>query len=149
MSTSPTRLVLFVCVENTFRKIIAEAIFNAYAPTGWMSESAGVEPAESMNPVAVQLLHEIGLTVDPERKPRLLTPELVARASRIVTFGCLDRHPIGVREKSEDWHIPGSMGSNGALRDRAELLAIRGEIERRVLKLTHDLQKQLNRMTHE
>lgn len=39
------KLVLFVCVENTFRSVLSEAIFNAQAPDGWRAESAGVQPA--------------------------------------------------------------------------------------------------------
>jgi arsenate reductase (thioredoxin) len=140
MNAASSRLVLFVCVENTFRSIIAEAIFNAHRPTGWRAESAGVRPAENINPVAIQLLNEIGMEVAP-KKPRLVTPDLVAESSRIITFGCLDRCPIGAKEKSEDWQIPGSTGRDGSLRAREELLAIRGEVERRVLKLIHQLQR--------
>ena len=138
MSGGSTRLVLFVCVENTFRSIIAEAIFNAHAPSGWRAESAGVRPVSEINPVAVTLLQEIKVEVT-HTKPVMVTPSMVAEASRIVTFGCLDRCPIGAKEKSEDWPIPGSMGKDGLLRPREELLAIRGEIERRVLKLIHQL----------
>jgi arsenate reductase len=117
------------------------AIFNAYAPKGWRAESAGVQPAEAINPVAIELLHEIGIEVGP-KTPRLVTPELVARAWRIITFGCVDRCPIGAKEKSQDWPIPGStMGKDGALRNREELLAIRGELERRILKLIHEIQR--------
>ena len=136
-----SRIVLFVCVENTFRSIIAEAIFNAYSPPNWYAESAGFRPAENINPVAIQLLHEIGIEV-VEKKPRLVTQEMVTEASRVIAFGCLDRCPIAAKGKAEDWQsIPGSVGKDGALRNREELLAIRGEIERRVLKLIHGLQR--------
>ena len=141
MPSSLERIVLFVCVENTFRSIISEAIFNTYAPKGWHAESAGVQPAETINPVAVELLHEIGIEIGSKR-PRLVTPELVAGAARVVTFGCLDRCPIGAKEKSEDWPIPGStIGKNGSLRSPVELRAIRGELERRVLKLIHEIDR--------
>ena len=133
---------MFVCVENTFRSIIAEAIFNTHAPKGWCGESAGVRPVEKINPVAVGLLHEIGIEVAPAKKPRLVTPALVEEASRVVTFGSLDCCPVGATGKSEDWPIPGSVGKDGALRSREERLAIRGEIERRVLKLIHRMQRE-------
>ena len=138
MSSSPKRTILFVCVENTFRSIISEAIFNTYAPKGWHAESAGVRPAETINPIAIELLHEIGIEIG-SKKPRLVTPELVESATRVVTFGCLDHCPIGAKEKSEDWPIPGSVGKDGALRNRLELNAIRGELERRVLRLIHEI----------
>ena len=40
------------------------------------------------------LLTELGIALT-ERTPRMVTGELVARASRVVTFGCLDRCPVG------------------------------------------------------
>jgi len=139
MNSASTHLVLFVCVENTFRSIIAEAIFNVHAPQGWRARSVGVRPGEKINPVTIQLLGEIGIEV-AQRRPRLVTSDLVIEASKIVPFSCLDRRPIGARE-SEDWPIPGSTGKDGLLRRREELLAIRGEIERRVLRLIHELRR--------
>ena len=73
-------IVLFVCVENTFRSVLSEAIFNAHAPKGWHAESAGVQPAEAINPTVISLLSEVGVKLGP-RKPRLVSPNLVARAS--------------------------------------------------------------------
>ena len=49
------RVVLFVCVENTFRSVLSEALFNATAPPGWRAESAGVQAAASINPVVPEL----------------------------------------------------------------------------------------------
>ena len=72
MNGAPTRLVLFVCVENTLRSVIAAPIFNAHAPSGWHAGSAGVTPADSINPVAVELLEEIGIKV-AHGKPRVVT----------------------------------------------------------------------------
>ena len=141
MEPSSERMVLFVCVENTFRSIMSEAIFNAHAPKGWHAESAGVQPAKTINPIAVELLHEIGIEVGP-KVPRLVSPELVLRASRVVTFGCLDRCPIGAKEKSEDWAIPGSTkGKDGPLKGAEELRAIRDELMRRILNLIQEVEK--------
>lgn len=36
------RTVLFVCVENSFRSVVAEAYFNRYAAGGWRAVSAGL-----------------------------------------------------------------------------------------------------------
>lgn len=129
------RMVLFVCVENTFRSIMSEAIFNAHAPERWHAESAGVQPAEAINPIALELLREIGIKLG-SRTPRLVTPELTARAWRVVTFGCLDRCPIGAKEKSEDWPIPGSTGKN-----HHELQALRDDLERRILRLIKEIEQ--------
>lgn len=122
-------VVLFVCVENTFRSVLSEALFNAAPPRGWHAESAGVQSAASINPIVVDLLREIGIELGP-KTPRTVTPELIRRATRVVTFGCLDRCPIGAKEKAEDWPIPGSTGKS-----MQDLRGIRDELRRRVDEL--------------
>jgi arsenate reductase (thioredoxin) len=122
-------LVLFVCVENTFRSVLSEALFNASAPRGWRAESAGVQAAPTINPIVVDLLREVGLTL-ASKTPRTVTPEMIARASRVVTFGCLDRCPIGAKDKSEDWPLPGATGKS-----MEELRAIRDELRHRIADL--------------
>lgn len=121
-----TNTILFVCVENTFRSVLSEELFNSKAPPGWRAESAGVSPAASLNPDVRQLLSEVGIKLT-ERTPRVVTPALVAKASRVVTFGCLDRCPIGAEGKGEDWPLPGATGKTFE-----ELRGIRDELSRRV-----------------
>jgi arsenate reductase len=114
---------------------MSEALFNSHAPTGWRAEGAGVQPAEAINPVVASLLNEVGISIGP-KKPRLVTPDLVARARRVITFGCLDRCPIGAKGKSEDWPLPGSTGKN-----MEELRAIRGELQQRILDLIERIEQ--------
>ncbi len=123
------RTILFVCVENTFRSVLSEEIFNSKGPTGWQAESAGVNPAEKVNPVVRELLKEVGITMK-EKTPRVVTPELVRSAVRVVTFGCLDRCPIGAEGKGEDWPLPTASGKT-----MEELREIRDELSRRVDEL--------------
>ena len=126
MCKTTTNTILFVCVENTFRSVLSEELFNSKAPPGWRAESAGVSPAASLNPDVRQLLSEVGIKLT-ERTPRVVTPALVATASRVVTFGCLDRCPIGAEGKGEDWPLPGATGKTFE-----ELRGIRDELSRRV-----------------
>src|SRR5437899_1750265 len=123
------KTILFVCVENTFRSVLSEELFNSKAPPGWKAESAGVSPAADVNPKVRELLKEIGIEMR-ERTPRVVTGEMVAQASRVVSFGCLDRCPIGAERKGEDWPLPGAAGKT-----MEELRAIREELSRRVDKL--------------
>jgi arsenate reductase len=120
------RTILFVCVENTFRSVLSEELFNSKAPPGWRAESAGVSPALSVNPSVRSLLSEIGINL-AERTPRVVTPDLIAKASRVVTFGCIDRCPIGAESKSEDWPLPGATAKTFE-----QLREIRDELSRRV-----------------
>ena len=106
--------------------MLSEELFNSKAPPGWRAESAGVSPAPSVNPNVRPLLSEIGINLT-ERTPRVVTPALVAKASRVVTFGCLDRCPIGAEGKGEDWPLAGATGKTFE-----ELRGIRDELSRRV-----------------
>ncbi len=124
---SPSRrLVLFVCVENTFRSVLSEAIFNTHAPQDWKAVSAGVQPATAVNPVVIDLLGEIGIEVGT-KTPQLVTEKMISAAGRVVTFGCLDRCPINAKDKSVDWPIPAATGKT-----LVELRAIRDELRRRI-----------------
>jgi len=133
MGSTPPNVILFVCVENTFRSIMSEAIFNANAPKGWHAESAGVKPVRAINPLVIELLNEIGIQVE-SKTPKLVTPAMIERARRVVTFGCLDRCPVGAKEKAEDWPIPGSTDKTWV-----ELTSIRDELMSRVLALIERL----------
>jgi hypothetical protein len=72
------------------------------------------------------LLKEVGIVLT-NRAPRLVTDDMVARASKVVTFGCLDRCPTGVQGKGEDWPVPGATGKTFE-----ELRGIRDELSERV-----------------
>ncbi|MGE5122951.1 MAG: arsenate reductase ArsC [Acidobacteriaceae bacterium] len=54
--------VLFLCVGNTCRSQMAEAIVNACLAESWEAFSAGSRPEEAVNPLALQALEEIGIT---------------------------------------------------------------------------------------
>lgn len=113
-------------MENTFRSVLSEELFNSKAPAVWRAESAGVNPAQAVNPYVSRLLKEVDITMR-DRTPRLVTPDLVAGASRVVTFGCLDRCPVGAEEKGEDWPLPGASGKK-----YEELKEIRDELSGRI-----------------
>lgn len=125
--------ILFVCVENTFRSVLSEALFNAHAPSGWRAESAGVSPVAAINPVVAPLLEEVGVRLGA-KIPRAVTPAMIASADRVVTFGCLDRCPRGAEGKSEDWPVDGA--TNKTL---PQLRAIRDDLAVRVAELIASL----------
>ena len=104
----PERTVLFVCVENACRSLMAEAMFNADPPPGWRAVSAGTRPAASPNPRTAAMLREIGLAL-PGHAPALLTPELIRDSAVRVTLGCIDDASCPVRLKESeyrDWGLP-------------------------------------------
>jgi arsenate reductase len=54
--------VLFVCVHNSARSQMAEALMNKYWGDRFEAHSAGLEPGE-LNPLAVESLKEIGIDI--------------------------------------------------------------------------------------
>lgn len=121
------RIVLFVCVENACRSLMAEAMFNADPPPGWRASSAGTRPAAVPHARTASMLQEIGYSL-PEHPPRSLTPEMLAASSLRVTMGCLDDASCPVRLKElayRDWALrdPAPLDDGGFRAVRDELLA--------------------------
>ncbi|MEM1575529.1 MAG: arsenate reductase ArsC [Nitrososphaerota archaeon] len=102
---SADKIVLFVCVENSFRSQIAEAYFNKFAPKGWKAISAGIKPATNIHPNAILLMKEEGIDIS-NKKPKLLTKEIqeIAEIAIIVCSG--NKCPLVYAKKVEDWDIP-------------------------------------------
>lgn len=129
-------MVLFICVENACRSLMAEAIFNANPPPGWTASSAGTQPAAQPNPRVPRMLKEIGLSV-PDHPPRLLSNEMMTDAAIRVTMGCLDSASCPARLKSMeviDWALP-----DPARLDDAGFRGVRDSIRERIEKLVREI----------
>jgi len=118
------KTVLFVCVENACRSLMAESMFNADPPPGWSATSAGTSPSAAPNPRAAPMLAEVGLHV-PDHPPQLLTKEMMDAAPVRVTMGCLDDASCPAHLKGlelRDWALPNPAGLDDAgfreVRDR-------------------------------
>ena len=102
--------VLFICIENSCRSQMAEAIFNHLAPEDVRATSAGSRPAREVDPFALAVLKENGIKTD-SLNPKLLTRELAHGADRIVTMGCPEACPT-VGKPVEDWGIEDPSGGD-------------------------------------
>src|SRR5579864_7866390 len=130
------RTVLFICVENACRSLMAEAMFNAIAPIGWHATSAGTSPARASNPRTTAMLREIGLSL-PAHPPQPLSTEMMVGASERITMGCLDDASCPARLKSlrvADWGLP-----DPAALDDAGFRRVRDELRARVSTLASEL----------
>ncbi|HYK93255.1 MAG TPA: hypothetical protein VEY07_04340 [Thermoplasmata archaeon] len=131
------RAVLFVCVENSCRSLMAEAIFNADPPNGWIANSAGTQPARQANGRTAPMLREIGVEM-PEHPPQRLTDEAIDGASIRITMGCLDHQSCPARLRGgrlTDWELP-----DPANLDDAAFRGVRDEIRRRVAALRDEIE---------
>jgi arsenate reductase len=84
------RTVLFVCLHGAAKSVVAAAEFERLARARGVdarAASAGTEPDAEIAPVVVARLLQEGIDLRGLR-PRRVTPEDVARASRVVSFGC-------------------------------------------------------------
>ncbi|MEM3615899.1 MAG: arsenate reductase ArsC [Candidatus Methanomethylicia archaeon] len=122
-------LLLFVCVENTFRSQIAEAYFNTFAPEGWKAISAGVKFAENVHPNAIKLMSEEGIDIS-FKKPKLLTRELQENVDMAVIVCSGGECPLLFVERIEEWGLP-----DPAKMSLEEARAIRDLIKSKVLNL--------------
>lgn len=109
------KTVLFVCVHNAGRSQMAEALVNHIARERGLSvraESAGTEAGATINPVAVEVMREIGVSMDSQH-PKQLTEEMADAADRVITMGCgvdAETCPARVRPMMEDWGLDDPKG---------------------------------------
>lgn len=101
--------VLFVCVHNAGRSQMAAGWLTHLAGDRIDVRSAGTEPADRINPEAVQAMREAGIDITAQR-PKMLTPEAARASDVVVTMGCGDTCPIYPGKRYEDWDLPDPAG---------------------------------------
>ena len=131
MADQPT--VLFVCVHNAGRSQMAAGYLQHLAGDRVTVLSAGSQPADRINPVAVQAMSEDGVDITAAT-PKILTTEAVQESDVVITMGCGDTCPIYPGKRYEDWELEDPAGKVIEVVRR-----IRDEIEARVTKLLGDL----------
>jgi arsenate reductase len=131
MSDKPT--VLFVCVHNAGRSQMAAGYLQHLAGDRIEVLSAGSQPVDRINPVAVEAMAEAGVDITAGR-PKVLTTEAVQVSDVVITMGCGDECPYFPGKRYEDWVLDDPAGQGiDAVRP------IRDEIRRRVEALVADL----------
>ena len=126
-------MVLFVCVHNAGRSQMAAGFMQALGQGRIEVLSAGSAPKDSINPVAVQVMAEVGIDI-ASNIPKVLTTQAVKEADAVITMGCGDSCPIYPGMRYEDWVLddPAGQGIDS-------VRIIRDEIKIRVEKLLGEL----------
>ena len=127
---------LFVCVHNAGRSQMAEAFFNNEVKKKNLKNisclSAGTDPTENINPVAVNAMKEIGIDLS-KSSPKILTYDMIDSETKIITMGC-NVNPEKINkltdENVKDWELPNPAGL-----EISEVRNIRDDIKKRVEKL--------------
>lgn len=125
MSEKPT--VLFVCVHNAGRSQMAAGFLRELGGDRVEVLSAGSEPKDRINPVAVEAMAEQGIDI-ANNTPKVLTTEAVRDSDVVITMGCGDACPIFPGKRYEDWKLddPAGQGIEAVRPIRDE---IRGRVE--------------------
>ncbi|MGN9779151.1 arsenate reductase ArsC [Micromonospora sp. H33] len=131
MSEKPS--VLFVCVHNAGRSQMAAAWLRHLAGDTVEVRSAGSEPADQINPVAVQAMHEVGIDIT-NQTPVRLTWDTAEASDIIVTMGCGDTCPVFPGKRYEDWKLTDPAGQPIDV-----VRQVRDDIKRRVTALLAEL----------
>ena len=95
--------------------------------------SAGSAPKESINPIAIQAMAEVGIDI-ANNVPKILTSEAVQASDAVVTMGCGDACPFYPGKRYEDWVLEDPAGQG-----IESVRVIRDEIKRRVEVLLSEL----------
>ncbi|HTN54625.1 MAG TPA: arsenate reductase ArsC [Microbacterium sp.] len=133
--TDSTPTVLFVCVHNAGRSQMAAGFLQHLAGDRIDVRSAGSEPKDEINPVAIEAMKEAGIDI-ASGEPKLLTVDAVKQADVVITMGCGDACPIFPGKRYEDWELedPAGQGIDAVRPIRDE---IRARVEELIAELSH------------
>jgi len=102
-----TRDILFVCVENAGRSQMAEAFFRKFTEGKFNVNSAGTVPSGNLNPVAVEVMKEIGIDMT-KQSPKTISNSMISNSFKTVNMGCMDKEscPALFVKDVIEWNIP-------------------------------------------
>lgn len=125
--------VLFVCVHNAGRSQMAAGWLRALAGDRIEIRSAGTEPKNQINPIAIEAMAEVGIDI-ANNQPKVLTDEAVLASDYVITMGCGDKCPFFPGKIYRDWVLADPAGQ-----DIEMVRQVRDEIKRHVLALIAEI----------
>ena len=131
MTAAPS--VLFVCVHNAGRSQMAAGYMNALSNGRVTVLSAGSEPKDQINPLAVEVMAEEGIDI-ANNVPKILTVDAVRESDVVITMGCGDTCPIFPGKRYEDWELV-----DPANADLETVRKVRDDIKSRVRALLAEI----------
>jgi arsenate reductase len=97
--------ILFVCVENSNRSQMAEALARVHGGDKVEAYSAGSRPSGQVNLKAIEAMREIGYDLS-EHESKSLDDIPDVEYDFVATMGCGDQCPLVRARRREDWNIP-------------------------------------------
>lgn len=125
--------IAFICVHNSCRSQIAEALGKHFTADVFESYSAGTELKECINSDAVRLMKQLyGIDMEQSQRPKLLKE--LPSVDVVVTMGCNVKCPYLPCKRREDWGLPDPTGKSDK-----EYRKVIHMIETRIQKLAQTL----------
>lgn len=125
----PKKKVAFVCVHNSCRSQIAEALGKHLAGDVFESYSAGTETKTQINPDAVRLMKELyGIDMEETQYSKLITD--IPTPDVAISMGCNVTCPFVGRPFDDEWGLEDPTG-----KDDGEFKKVIAEIEKKILEL--------------
>lgn len=125
--------VAFICVHNSCRSQIAEALGKRFAADIFESYSAGTELKDRINPDAIRLMKQLyGIDMEQSQHPKLL--EEIPPIDVVITMGCNVECPYLPCKRREDWGLNDPTGQSDQ-----EFLAVIRTIELKIAELAKSL----------
>lgn len=121
--------ILFLCIHNAGRSQMAAGFARELGGDRVSIFSGGSEPADRVNPVAIEAMAELGIDISGHT-PQKFTDELLNRVDVVVTMGCGDTCPYVPGKRYVDWPLDDPRGQ-----DLDVVRAIRDRIRERVVEL--------------
>lgn len=101
--------VLFVCVHNAGRSQMAAGFLKDMAGDRIEIRSAGTQPKNEINPVAIEAMAEVGINI-ADQTPKVLDEESVKASDYVITMGCGDECPWFPGKTYLDWVLDDPAG---------------------------------------
>ena len=126
--------IAFICVHNSCRSQIAEALGKHLAGDVFESYSAGTETKPHINQDAVRLM-KLLYGIDMEQTQYSKTYESIPAPDIAISMGCDVGCPYIGREFDDNWGLPDPTGENDIF-----FTAVIRKIEEQILELKRRLQ---------
>ena len=127
--------VAFICVHNSCRSQMAEALGKHFAPDVFISYSAGTETKPRINPDAVRVIRQLyGIDMEKDQRSKLI--DELPPIDWVITMGCNVDCPYLPSRFREDWGLDDPSGKSDE-----EFIRTAREIERRILDLRDRVKK--------
>ncbi len=103
--------VAFICVHNSCRSQIAEALAKKYASDKYEFYSAGTQTKSQINQDAIRIMKEL-YGIDMEEEQYSKTIDEIPEVNKVITMGCNVQCPIIPYEYTEDWGLEDPTGKS-------------------------------------